>query len=606
MSTNTGEKLSRHKLDILIAAIIWVAAFAVFWLSPVRQMTDSKYSMLLSQSLIDHGSFALDSYALPRRQPHIYEYYVSNGDDYQLEQRNGHLFCFFPQGGAVLSVPFVKLMNLAGVLPVNKDGTYNAEGEILIQSLLAAILMGALAGIFFLTARLLLPRQWSILVALGGSLGTQVWSTASRGIWSDTWGLLLLGLALFILLGQELKKFRMHPMALATLLAWAYFSRPTYSIAVAAVALYLLFYYRRSFLPFLFTGAAWLAGFVVYSWINYRNVLPSYYLIKPRFDVFWLSVAGNLFSPGRGLLLYVPVLLFVVYGLWRWRESLICRRLVALVCIVAAAQMIVVGGFVHWWGGWSFGPRLTTSLVPWLVLLAIIVLRAGLDWERQNSEQRVVTAWALPLAAGAVLLAASIFVNARGATSLATWDWNDWVERGGEYRGARLWDWRYPQFLAGMRHPPAPESVQMLHPGTSVDFGKSDADALSWYGWSGPETNFRWSDESEAAIVFGFEGVGSARIRVKVVPFLSPGLVERQRLRVRLNNRQIGDMVLTDPGPQAYELTIPDGVLSLRNELVFDIPDAASPQLLGVNNDPRKLGIALYSIDFYATEAHGK
>jgi len=53
----------------IISVAILAVMFLVFWLSPVRQVTDSSYSMLLSQSLLEHGTFALDQYALPRLEP---------------------------------------------------------------------------------------------------------------------------------------------------------------------------------------------------------------------------------------------------------------------------------------------------------------------------------------------------------------------------------------------------------------------------------------------------------------------------------------------------------------------------------------------------------
>ena len=47
--------------DHRIAALLLLFTFALFMLSPVTQVTDSGYSMLLSQSLIDYGSFKLDN-----------------------------------------------------------------------------------------------------------------------------------------------------------------------------------------------------------------------------------------------------------------------------------------------------------------------------------------------------------------------------------------------------------------------------------------------------------------------------------------------------------------------------------------------------------------
>src|SRR5260370_5042590 len=107
------------------------------------------------------NQFDLFNFTIP--PPHLYEYYVANGDEYQIEQRNGHLYYFFPSGGAVLSVPFVGVMNVFGISAVFPDGTYNRDGEVLIQGLLSALLMGLLTGVLFLTSRLLLPVKCNLI-----------------------------------------------------------------------------------------------------------------------------------------------------------------------------------------------------------------------------------------------------------------------------------------------------------------------------------------------------------------------------------------------------------------------------------------------------------
>ena len=94
------------------AFVLGIACGALFLLSPNRQVTDSHFTMLLSESLLRHGSFALDRYfvkpldasRLPRLRP--------NGLPSQIrEEPDGHLYYFFPAGSSVLSVPFVALMN---------------------------------------------------------------------------------------------------------------------------------------------------------------------------------------------------------------------------------------------------------------------------------------------------------------------------------------------------------------------------------------------------------------------------------------------------------------------------------------------------------------
>src|SRR6267142_876184 len=104
--------------------------------------------------------------------------------------------------------------------------------------------MAGLAAIFYFLARLALPKLSSLIVAIGGALGTQVWSTASRSLWTDTWGLFLLGVVLLMLMGAATGRIRLRPILLATLLSWMYIVRPTFAVPVAVIAVYILVYYR--------------------------------------------------------------------------------------------------------------------------------------------------------------------------------------------------------------------------------------------------------------------------------------------------------------------------------------------------------------------------
>jgi hypothetical protein len=436
------------KLESLAGPLIFVLTLVVFLLSPVRQVTDSRYSMLLTQSLLDRGSFRLDHYALPRHEPEWDKTFFRHGD-YRLEASRGHVYYYLPPGSSVLSAPFVALLNLFGLSAAGDDNAYDHRGEVKIETLLAAFLMAALSCIFFYTARLVLPKGWSVLVALGGALGTQVYSTASRALWSHTWGILLLGIVVFLLLRREVRQRDFSPVLLASLLSWLYFIRPTFAVSILAVSVYLFLFQRRLFLRYAVTGALWLAAFVLYSWTHFGRPLPSYYLVS-RLEPghFGGALAANLFSPSRGLMIYVPVLLFVAFLLARHRRHIVHRRLVRLSLVIVAADVLVVSAFPQWWAGHCFGPRFMTGAVPWFVLLGTLGLRASLTWRAERAADSRA-GWRAQSALGVALLTLSVFVNANGAIQQATWEWNEGPPLNVDLYPARVWDWRQPQFLAG-------------------------------------------------------------------------------------------------------------------------------------------------------------
>jgi hypothetical protein len=589
-----SENQTLTRVDFIIAAAIFASTLIIFLVSPVHQITDSSYSMYLSDCLLRERSFTLDACGIPVLEPKPLNDYITNGGIYQLEIQRGRVYYFFPAGGSVLSVPYVAVAKLFGVSARNPDGSFNVQGEIALELGLAALLMALLSTLFFFTSRILLSTAWSLLIALGGSLGTQIWSTASRGLWSHTWSVLLAGLVVYLLMLAETKSRKLHPILLATTLSWMYFVRPTNSVVVLAVSLFVLLRYRKQFLQFALAGAVWIGVFLIYSWHNFGQLFPQYYRAsRLAFDVFPTALRGNLISPSRGLLVYVPIVLFITFLLIRYWSYRPLRQLTWLALAVTVATLIVVSGFAHWWGGASFGPRFMTDAVPWIVLLAIIGVRAMLNWREQHRTQTI--SWSMQLACGALLLAASVFINARGATSIDTWRWNP-----GDVSqlGNKLWDWRQPQFLAGLIPPPLDHDYALLPIGMRVAFNKPDESSrYLWYGWSNAEDTFRWTEGKEATLVFALERAEDLELRMKVVPFIREGVLNQQRVFVELNGSRIDEFTFKGNVDGEVAIALPGKLLRKQNVLKFKMPDAASPELLKISTDQRLLGFAVYWIE---------
>ena len=124
----------------------------------------------------------------------------------------------------------------------------------------------------------------------------------------------------------------------------------------------------------------------------------------------------------------------------RYRKHLAYRELAVLALAEIVALAIAMSTNKNWTAGYCYGPRYFTDAIPWFALLAIL----GLDAMRRAP---VASRHRTEIAAVIFLLAVSVAINARGAWSFAGMDWNP-VERHG------IFDWRYPQFMAGLIAPP--------------------------------------------------------------------------------------------------------------------------------------------------------
>ncbi len=87
---------------------------------------------------------------------------------------------------------------------------------------------------------------------------------------------------------------------------------------------------------------------------------------------------------------------------------------------------------------------------------------------------------------------------------------------------------------------------------------------------------------------------GSGLLEMNIEPFLVPPKLERQRLTVRLNGGSLVILVLRDPEPRTYRMSIPSSVLKEHNLLLLDLPGARTSNFLGLSPDTRKLGVKLY------------
>jgi hypothetical protein len=283
-------------------------------------------------------------------------------------------------------------------------------------------------------------------------------------------------------------------------------------------------------------------------------------------------------------MVFVPFLLLVVFFVLRYRQQVFKNHLAWVAIGVIALHLIIIAGFTPWNGGFCYGPRYTTGVVPWFALLGMF---ASQPIATSVHETRFY--WAVGL-----LLFISVFVNARGATAYETWMWNVWPENVDRVP-QKIWDWRRPQFLAGLVAPPLPEPLPLLR--DRVKLGSNESDRLIWYGWSWGEKDFRWTDGKEAALAFAVEDPRNKLLSIRIGAFVVKDKLTEQNVRLFLNGSRLQDLVLNEEPAKEYTFELDGNLLRERNKLVFILPDAASPKSLGISEDQRRLGIRLESIE---------
>jgi hypothetical protein len=465
------------------AFLLFAGVALVYLASPVVQLSDSWYSLLTAQRLATHAS--LDLATVTSLAPDQLPLPVVDGLPYPLRRHGTRVLYDFPLGASLLAAPWMGFARVIGLGVEDATGTYLPGRERAHQRLLAALASAAFVTASFVAARSRLPAPTACWFAAAVALATPVWSTTSRGLWSSTAALALLGATLPLLVphldgrrqaGGSERDVAPGPPAwrLGLLAGGAYVCRPTAGLAVLVLGAWLLLRHRRIALRFALGAAAPLALLVGISRGHWGTWLPPYYLASRLGPAEREALLGVLFSPSRGLLVFTPVLaLALVYGLLRLRR-LVLREAFVLGIVGLALHTAMLACFPHWWGGHGYGPRLYAEALPFQVLLLLAVVtdlfvpaRCG-----QPAGSRAATALdaAAPPAAGRErrhrcsrrlllgLAGLGFLLHAAGALSHQS---NLWNSRPAEIdrQPERLWDWQDPQWLAWANRRPRQPST---------------------------------------------------------------------------------------------------------------------------------------------------
>lgn len=435
------------------SATLFLVSLLVYLSAGVTTVTDSKYTLLLSEQLLVNRSFELDAYFWPNYDSSNYpQAHPDTKWPRHVKQHRGHLYYIYPHGTSILSVPFVLTSRMLGISTITPDGGYNYQSELKLQKVIAGFLMAIVCVIVFKTSRILLETLPSVLVTIAAGFGTQIFSIASRGLWSHTWGVLILSLICFLLLRSE-KNQKFNPILLATLFSWGFFVRPTAAIYIVPLTIFIFLRFRSRCLPFIFTGLFWAALFLLYSYIHFGG-LPDYYMRATyvwSLSGFYEAFQAQMISPSRGLLVYTPTVLIVGYLLAAGYPHIKYMLLTRFAILIVILHGVVMALQRNWWAGYSFGARLYTDIVPVFVLLAVIGVHA-IYFNGQRARSDEGTTRILRLAGVCfvpILLVAAIGINAVGAISPSASRWNV-VPYSIDNHPARALDWKNAQFLCAL------------------------------------------------------------------------------------------------------------------------------------------------------------
>jgi hypothetical protein len=433
-----GWKTWRSKTALVVGLALFTALLATYLASPIRTSYDSRWSIATAMSFVRGEGGDLSAYMPPSP-----DYAPAS---YALHKHEDHTYTMYPIGASLLAVPAVALR-------VWVNPTFEASirqkvpdhFEMAIASFYGAI---AVALFFWMIFVKFDDVRIAVAAALIFALGTSMWSTATRALWQHGPLNLMLILATLLLLGARrraaLAQYASIPLALSFIM------RPTAAIPIAVFSAYVLTCYRPWFVRFMLWAACIAVPWMTFNIWTWGVLVPPYYLPGTAVTAgdnfsFGEALLGNLISPARGLFVFSPVLIFAIGGFWlamRTREG---RSLHIAFGFIIALHWILVSHLKPWWGGYSFGPRIMSDVLPFLTYFLAFALQWCLS---AHSPQRTTVAVCI-----AGLAAVSIFIHAQGAFHFGPYQWNGDPDI--DTHSARLWNWKDLQFLRRSRSPSA-------------------------------------------------------------------------------------------------------------------------------------------------------
>jgi hypothetical protein len=393
-------------------------------LRPVDSSDSLGASLIPFAVILDHG-VTLDRFE-PWMRGHVW--YTAG----VIHEAHGHYFSSYPIGGPLLMSPLY--LAVAFIVRGWDPGSLVMFARIVGK--FAATAIAALSAVLLL---LLLKRitttPWAWCLTLVYALATETWSISSQAVWQQGPGeLAIMGCFYGLERWSEDRARNGWLWLCGAGAAAAFVIRPT-NIALLPALLAALLLARAPITQVLRMLVAPLLGGLLLAAYNFYifHRLSGGYGVAVLNGPILADLTGLFLSPGRGLLIYTPVALFALCAFLP-RASAARRQhhslLVAVVVFTILAPIMISPSFSSrsavWWGGYCWGPRLLTELVPPLiVMMALGVSAIDRPWPRR---------------AFAVLALYSVLIQAIGVFFYPKGHW-DAGPPSVDNAPARLWAW---------------------------------------------------------------------------------------------------------------------------------------------------------------------
>ena len=420
-SPQSGSRWRGFVLLVFLAFVVYNGNFRLI------RFDDSIPARLLPFNLVLHGTFYLE----PWINPYLPTVHGPLGIYFAVKVGT-HWLSAYPVILPVVITPLYVYpawwFSRLHIDPAAGDWAAFAVAD-LMEKLSASLVAALSVGVLYLALRKVASRRSSLLLSAVYSVASSTWSISSQSLYRQGFTELAFALLLCALLRDS--ESPSYAFWIGGAVALLVLNAPHY---VPFALLFSVFFFLRQpkrlwlfCVPLVVAGGLTLAYNLQYfGSVTGPHTLPQSGS-KPTLYHSWDGFAGQLVSPSRGLLIFIPWIAFALWGCVRaWRENKFgWERYLILGMAIVFGLHARLGG---WWGGWCFGPRYLTDFLPLLVFFILPVWAAIRDGT------------ALRVAFG-VAVAVALWVQIVGACYYPRGNW-DWLPVNVDVDRKRLWDWR--------------------------------------------------------------------------------------------------------------------------------------------------------------------
>jgi len=239
--------------------------------------------------------------------------------------------------------------------------------DIYFLSHLSGSFIVSLSSVLFyylLDSILKFNKRTSILLVIAYSLATVNLPLISQGLWQH--GVV----QLFLVLGF-IYFYKKNYFLMALFLGFGILARPTAAIVFIILGIFIILMKDlnlKSAANFICGILIPLSFFLIYNQVYYQDISNQGY--AGQLFVSWMgnfpeSFFGIWLSPSKGILIYSPVLIFSLIAIYKGFKK---EEYLKISFWVILLHTLVLSKWKHWYGGFGFGYRMISDILPFLVL----------------------------------------------------------------------------------------------------------------------------------------------------------------------------------------------------------------------------------------------